>query len=280
MAGSGYYFQKYVNDAQSWNNRKRACVLSIGDSWFQYPLKPFPDLQRRIQLDLHDKVLMLDNSKPGRDARNLVDEALSETTSWTAYMQSINRPFRAILVSLGGNDVIGRDFADHLKKSTDPADVKPWPWQPVPAVAQQHIKFTSLKQTFAQVRGAYEAVIGLRDAHAPGAQIFCHSYADVTPCNEKYEFFGFKSGPWMWKPMRDVGLNNKTDQRVLSRWLLASFAALLQDIAQNNPGVKLLDTRQELPDYDGWWDNEIHPSKRGFAYLSDTHWVPEIKQAI
>jgi hypothetical protein len=278
MAGSAYQFQKYVNDANRY--RKRACVLSIGDSWFQYPLRPFPDLQRRIQLDLHDKVLMLDNSKPGRDAKNLAADVLSETTSWASYMQSINRPFRTILVSLGGNDVIGKDFAGHLKKATDPADVRPWPWQPVPAVAQQHIKFTSLKNTFTQVRGAYETLISLRDATAPGAPIICHTYADVTPCEARYEFFGFKSGPWLWKPMEEFGIGNEIDQRVLSRWLLASFAALLRDIAERNSGVKVLDTRQELPEYKGWWDNEIHPSKRGFAYLATNHWVPEVRQAI
>lgn len=277
MAGSGYQFQKYVKDVR--DNRRRACVLSIGDSWFQYALRPFPDLQRRIELDLDGKALMLDSSKPGRDAKNLVSDVVSEVTSWAAFMQDMHRPFQAILVSLGGNDVIGKDFATHLKKASDPPDVKPWPWQPIPDVARRHIKFTSLKKTFAEVRAAYQALIDLRNAHAPGAPIICHSYADVTPCNEKYEFFGFKAGPWLWKPMREFELTDKDEQRVLSRWLLASFAALLRDVATNNT-TNVLDTREELPDYEGWWDNEIHPSQRGFAYLSKKHWVPEIKRAI
>lgn len=276
MAGSGYQFQKYVKDATRW--KKRACVLSIGDSWFQYALRPFPDLQRRIELDLMGKVLMLDNSKPGRDAKNLAGDVVSEATSWTAYMQEIKRPFKTILVSLGGNDVIGKDFATHLKKESDVADVTPWPWQPIPDVARRH-KFSSLKKTFTDVRGAYQTLIDMRNANAPDARIICHTYADVTPCDEKYEFFGFKAGPWLWKPMREFGLDDEDEQRVLSRWLLASFASLLQDIAKGNQ-MDVLDTRKELPDYAGWWDNEIHPSKRGFDYLAKSYWVPAVKNAI
>jgi hypothetical protein len=277
MAGGGYQFQKFVEQARRF--KRRACVLSIGDSWFQYALRPFPDLQRRIELDLISKVLMLDNSYPGRDAKNLVEDVISQTTSWAAYMQQQLRPFKAMLVSLGGNDVIGKDFSQHLKHAADPLDAHAGNWPDAPAVARRHIRFSALEQTFERIRQAYGALIKLRNDTAPGATIFCHSYADVTPCNVRYEFFGIQAGPWLWTPMLTFGITDPAEQRALARWLLASFADLLKDVAKRNNMV-VLDTRLEIPDFDGWWDNEIHPSKRGFEYLARNFWVPEIKQAL
>lgn len=277
MAGSGYTFQKYVNDARRF--KKRACVLSIGDSWFQYALRSFPDLQRRIELDLYTKLLMLDNSHPGRDAKNLVSDVIPEVTSWAAFMQQEKRPFKAILVSLGGNDIIGKDFAHHLKKATEPADPGTQDWSSAPAVAQRHIRFSSLEDSLAKVQAAYKAVLALRDANAPGAPVICHTYADVTPCNVPYEFFGFTAGPWLWGPMLQVKLTDPQAQRELSRWLLATFSRMLTTLAKKKNMV-VLDSRTELPEFKGSWDNEIHPSKGGFEYLAREYWVPEVTNAI
>jgi hypothetical protein len=80
--------------------------------------------------------------------------------------------------------------------------------------------------------------------------------------------------------MTKVGLNDPVEQRALARWLLASFFELLEAIRAGTKRFVVLDTRLELPDYDGWWDNEIHPLGKGFELLVERHWVPAIRKLV
>ena len=256
---------------------KRARALTLGDSWFQYPLRSYADLQRRIATGFKDDLLCLDDSYPGRDA----DESIRFLPRWTAVARTLreelNKPFDMILVSLGGNDVIGQDFARHLKPASEKSDFATYGWKwngTVPDVARRHIRFKELNETFDMVRKAYQGLVDMRDAWAKKAPIVTHTYADVTPSNSKYEFFGFKSGPWLWKPMRKVDLLDPAEQRILSRWLLESFEDMLSKTFKK--GVTVLSTRKELPTYEGWWDNEIHPLGKGFSHLYKKHWEPAI----
>lgn len=268
--------QRFIEKARRFRTRKRA--LSIGDSWFQYPLRSYGDLQRKLETHYHSKILFYDDSHAGRDAKQLPTEVQPRLDRFTAHMAHVEeKPFDLILVSLGGNDVIGQDFARHLKKKADPADGTTFQWNAtIPQTVKDHIRLKPLTDTFHDIRAAYEGILEMRKRFAPQARIICHSYADVTPSDTPYQFIGYSSGPWMFRPMRRVGLTVDIEQREVSRWLLESFENLLADIARRRTFMTVLKTRQELPIYKGWWDNEIHPLGKGFQHLVDTHWIPEI----
>lgn len=69
-------------------------------------------------------------------------------------------------------------------------------------------------------------------------------------------------------------------QREISRWPLLSFANLLKAVAKGKQKVAVLDSRLELPDFDGWWDNEIHPLGPGFKLLAEKYWFPAVEKAL
>jgi hypothetical protein len=273
-------FAKYVELVKKYPKRRRA--LTLGDSWFQYPLRRYADIQRRIDTRFANKLLCLDDSNPGRDA----DETSALKDRWhrlAGYLEGeIGKPFNLMLVSLGGNDVIGKDFARHLKKPQDPPVGTTWPWNDaIPEVARRYLKLKPLAETFDAVRSAYLDLIAIRKAaFATGSSIVTHTYANVTPSNEPYTFVGFKAGPWLWKPMVDHGLIDPAAQRVLSGWLLESFWKLLVDVKRTTQNFVILDSRLQLPDYDGWWDNEIHPRGKGFELLVEDYWAPAVEAAI
>lgn len=258
---------------------QRKLALSIGDSWFQYPLRSYGDIQRKLDNALRQELFIVDDSIPGRDA----DQVPGRIERWRRLAGSLaeeERPLRAILLSVGGNDVIGEDFARHLKRADEAAPEVPWPWQEqIPAVARRHLRLDALTATFATVAHAYGLLIRLREEFAPQAKLITHTYGAVTPSDAPYRFLFLKKGPWLWNGMQSVGLVRSADQIELTRWLLASFAALLQSLTVNRPWVQVLDTRLELQEAT-WWDNEIHPRGPGFQSLVDRFWLPAVRQAI
>ncbi len=260
--------------------RKLSPALFVGDSWFQYPLRSYRDLQGRISHHFHHQLIGIDDSYPGRDA----DEIPGLAKRWfnlAGELKAMRHPLKLIMLSLGGNDIIGQDFGRHLFAS-DQSQTPNWPWQPViPDICSRRINFTELGNSFETVRAAYQIMIDLRDSQAPDASILTHTYADITPSATPYKFAGLPvAGPWLHKPLVKVGIRKASEQREMSRWLLASFAALLHDIAASTNDFVVLDSRNELPDFAGWWDNEIHPLGKGFKHLADKYWIPAVGAAL
>lgn len=260
----------------------RARALSIGDSWFQYPLRSFPDLQRALATTplLRNRVMFLDDSYPGRDA----DEVRGLIRRWSRVARTLadrGKPFDLIALSLGGNDVIGLDFERHLRTVPSPGtDDFLWPWTArIPDVAARHIDFEQLRATFAGIFEAYRLIIEMRNESASGATILAHTYASVTPSSIGYQFLTFKAGPWIYGPATKLGLS-ASDQKVLVDWLLESFHGLLKGVqASSFAGrFEILDTRRELADIP--WDNEIHPTASGFRALVRQHWEPAVLRAL
>jgi len=279
MTTDNSQFAKYLKLVRENPKKKRA--LYVGDSWFQYPLRPrVADLQTRIDTKFRNDLLGLDDSYPGRDA----DETVGLIGRWRGFasdLQERRKPFNLICVSLGGNDIIGKDFAQHLfAVPTEQPDFK-WQWSvAVPEVVKTRINIKSLNQAFDTIAHAYRLIFGLRDEFAPKATVISHTYADVTPKNAPYRFAGIKAGPWIWKPLTRVGIRTAALQREISRWLLLSFANLLKKLAEQNQRFVVLDSRQELPDFDGWWDNEIHPLGDGFKLLAEKYWFPAVRDVL
>lgn len=257
--------------------RKRVPALFIGDSWFQYPLRSYPDLQRCIATEFDTRLIGLDDSYPGRDA----DEVVGLIGRWTdiaADLKARKRPLALICVSLGGNDVIGKDFGRHLHKTDQNPGAVDWKYSAtIPADALRRFDFVALNATFDSIQAAYARILALRQAHAPGAAIITHTYADVVPSDTPYKFAGIAlSGPWIHDALDKAGIRDPDAQRVISRWLLESFADLLARIRKGQRRFVVLDTRGELSD-PALWDNEIHPVGKGFKQLARDHWFPAVR---
>lgn len=258
---------------------ERSNVLTIGDSWFQYPLRLYPDLQTRLSSDARfgRRSNILDDSYPGRDAGD-VDRHIRQWSDIAAQLQEKGRPFRAILLSLGGNDVIGQDFSRHLTDGSGRSQAR-WPWHPdVPPLVRRWIDLAALKATFQRIADSYRLIVAMRDAHAPGALIVTHTYASVTPVNRPYKFAWLRAGPWIWKYAHRAGIAD-ADQKRIVEWLLESFFHLLDALRAGTTDFAVLDTRRELPD-PADWDNEIHPLGPGFVHLADDIWFPLLDPAL
>src|SRR5688572_18913431 len=143
--------QKFIDAAREFDKRKRA--LCIGDSWFQYPLRSYGDIQRKLATHYRLEILSFDDSNAGRDAKQVPTEIQPRLNRFCAHMAQVEKkPFNLILVSLGGNDVIGQDFPLHLKKKSQPADGTTFQWNKnIPPSVRRFIKLNPLSETFSKV---------------------------------------------------------------------------------------------------------------------------------
>lgn len=262
----------------------RKNMLTIGDSWFQYPLRTYFDLQSGIAANsrLGRRANILDDSHPGRDAAE-VKGRIAQWRRVAGELDRQQRPFAVFLISLGGNDVIGQDFRKHLGQGDVP-DPSPWPWTAqVPEVARRWVKLGTLGKTFDEIAASYRRILEVRDTFARDATVVTHTYADVTPMDKPYTFGlpGMRVGPWIWKYLSPLGLT-PAEQKTLVRWLLESFHALLLHIGANSADPDrfiVLDTRLELPGTASW-DNEIHPLGPGFEHLIEGFWMPRLDSLV
>src|SRR4249919_3718591 len=106
-------------------------ALCFGDSWFQYVPHP-TDLNKQIA-KLFKQTLFLREGVAGRDS-----------AMWKAALPRIQREigtyqFDAILLSTGGNDIVGEELKEFVKEASFPQSPGDFPWGEIPGPVFDHI---------------------------------------------------------------------------------------------------------------------------------------------
>src|SRR4051812_22690691 len=86
-------------------------AMCIGDSWFQYPPDPI-DLTHQLRA-IYKKTVFWNDSQAGRESARLKRALPHIRDALGAYQ------FDALLVSMGGNDVVGSELAEFVKPAPD-----------------------------------------------------------------------------------------------------------------------------------------------------------------
>ena len=155
----------------------------------------------------------------------------------------------AILVSGGGDDVVGDSFVIYLDYFDGGLS-------------------TRLQGAIASVEASYQALFDFRNLHAPNTPIFGHCYDYAIP-NGVGVFF---QGPWL-QPSLNFTNYNYTDGLTIVKNTIDQLYAMLSGLAsvkKNNfylvdtRGTLTRDTLQPLG-----WANEIHPYSAGFLALAN-----------
>lgn len=250
-------------------------LLFEGDSWFSIPtIGNIP-----IQLDSLGDFSILCLADPGDTLEQLTDgpqypmlNALVDTEQW-------GQKWDALLLSAGGNDVIGPEIRTLLKApphgGTDP---------------KAYVKGDVLKATLKKMRERFLKLMHMRDASQinGGMPIFVHTYSYLTPRNIPHQLIAWRlSGPWIYPHMKSTGIVDCDVQQAIVRYLLDSFREMLGDIEANNALFHVIDTRQALPPVPclerdsstAYWRDEIHPSSAGFKRIAQDYFMPALRNA-
>jgi hypothetical protein len=260
---------QYEKAVAQFPKAKRA--LCFGDSWFQYVPHP-TDLNKQLA-KLFPKTLFLREGKAGRDSG-----------SWKIGLPRIRTEietfqFDAILLSTGGNDVVGEELKEFVKTADMPQSVGTMPWGVIPPPVRDHVRLESFEHALRFAIADLKQVVQMRDRSSPSSVVFVHTYDYIFPSGKPFKLGPIKLGPWV-KPFLDgVGLTDSTDQRVVTSWLVDQFARELRAFVSQNPNMVLVDSRGTLTN-EVQWENEIHPVAEGFEIIARECWKPALTSVL
>lgn len=237
-------------------------VIAEGDSWFDYPLHD-------VLKDLED-VYGYDVESVSHKGDRVEDMAYSDgqLDDFSRRVEKVLRGGvkpKAILVSGGGNDIAGDEFALLLNHAASASaglnDAI------VTGVIDQR-----LFDSYVTILNAITAVC--QDRIGEAVPIIVHGYDYSVPDGRGFAGgFWLLPGPWLEPGFRRKGYPVSLRAPVV-RTLIDRFNAMLGRVSSIGQfgHVKYLDLRGTLAtgaSYKDWWANELHPTAKGFAAVTD-----------
>ena len=240
-------------------------LVAEGDSWFSYPFHDvLSALERRFGFEIESVAHHGDSAEAiAYDAAQLAGVArLFER------LAREGRGPRAILLSAGGNDVVGSEFRVLLNHRD--SGLPPLSDAVVRGVVEERVRFA-----LASVLGAVTELS--RHYFEAALPIVVHGYDYPVPDGRGYlGGFWLLPGPWMEPGFRQKGYRDLAERAAIARTLIDRFNGVLASL----PGerglthVRVADLRGALPGalaggrYRRWWENELHPTARGFERVA------------
>jgi hypothetical protein len=237
---------------------------AIGDSWFEYPLDgniPIPFYNSAIVAD--SQLVAKGNPRPLVLSRAWHGQASTAVLTWenqstmvNDWITAANWPptgkLDAILVSMGGDDIVGDQLAIYLTYGGG-------------------VKTASgrLQGVLDLVSASYVDLFELRNLFAPDVPIFGHCYDYALP-NGVPAAGVF--GPWL-QPSFNFAYYAYADALPIVADMIDKFNSMLSGlaaVAANN--FHLIDTRKTIAPNNAspnGWANELHPYPTGFGLLAD-----------
>jgi hypothetical protein len=255
-------FAKAIEEKKNWPK-----AMCFGDSWFQYPIKPI-DIQKQLP-HIFRKTFFYNEGVAGRDSKQYKIGRDRVANALGAY------GFNVLLLSMGGNDIVGGELREFVKRKEDPQNIGDRQWGIIPPLVRDHIRLSAYESALRFLKDDFVEMIQRRDHFNPNCEIFVHNYSYIYP-NGKFKKVGpFKSGPWVYPYLSAVGVPKVADQRIITCWLIDQFTVLLEELASQFPRVRVIDARKALPD-ESSWENEIHPTGAGFKFVAERYWKPAL----
>jgi hypothetical protein len=246
-------------------------ALCFGDSWFQYVPHP-TDLNKQIA-KLFKQTLFLREGVAGRDS-----------AMWKAALPRIQREigtyqFDAILLSTGGNDIVGEELKEFVKEASFPQAPGDFPWGEIPGPVFDHILLDTFGHALRYAIKDIKSVIQCRDLYSRNSIIYVHTYDYIWPSGIGYKLGPIKMKPWVKPYLDGVGLTNPGEQRVVTNWLVDQFARELRALVSQTANMTLIDSRGALKTQQQW-ENEIHPTAAGFESIAKKYWKPALSTVL
>ena len=236
----------------------RGVLIAEGDSWFDYPLHDvLSDLEDSYGYDVESVAHLGDT----------VEDMAYSGGQLDAFSRRVEKVLRtgveprAILLSGGGNDVAGNEFAILLNHAA--SSIAGLNESIVSGVVDQRVR-----DAYLTILSAITEVCKGHLGHA--VRIVVHGYDYPVPDGRGFlGGWGPLPGPWLQPGLRAKGYADLARGKQLCATLIDRFNTMLAGIAGKAPfqHVAFVDLRKTLStgsDYKSWWANELHPTPKGF----------------
>lgn len=242
--------------------RSAGVLLAEGDSWFNYP---WTDILRILEDEQGYDVDSMAHYG------NTVEEMAYSDGQLERFSRRLEKLLRtgsipkAILLSGGGNDLAGTEFGmllDHATSATAGLNE-----QVVSGLIDQRVRLA-----YITILSALSEIC--RHWIRRPLPILIHGYDYPVP--DGRGFLGgwvFLPGPWLEPGFREKGFTRMSVRKKLAGNLVDRFNGMLADLAglPEFSHVRYVDLRKTLStgrDYKQYWDNELHPTVKGFQLVT------------
>ncbi|MCC7467028.1 MAG: caspase family protein, partial [Saprospiraceae bacterium] len=243
MAAANYWANFRRNNHYSKMVRKDSTqpkIVSEGDSWFQHPL--LDDIIDHVGRFYPTYCL----AAAGDTIRNYFAE--NEIADAVKKIKPV-----VLLLSGGGNDILGEDLPRFLKDTFEDAPEGQHP--------ERFFK-DSFRAELDAIMEMYRTIFDFLKVEYPDLKIVTHSYDYPRPVEYKS-----KKRNWIGQYLDEKGIERPGDRSALVRYMLNQFNLRLKNLSDEYPGcVFHLDLRKSVRD--DQWDDEIHPNNVGFQNVS------------
>lgn len=238
------YFARSIRAHPGW-----PVLISEGDSWFSYPLHP--NIISVLDSRAGRRLSLLRLERSGEELLTI----LSGKQKAKLRRQLERYPVQALLLSGGGNDIVGENLLPLLRERTPPT--RPW---------EQCIHKPRFKRRLRQLELAYRDVLDIRDDARPGCVVYTHGYDWAIPSGKGVKIGPIRLGPWLKPHLDRRKITDPGDQRQIIRWMMDRFNEMLIGLAAAHANMVYVDCRGTLGEGD--WHNELHPKRAGFRAVA------------
>jgi len=237
-------------------------LVAEGDSWFDYP---FLDILRVLDDEFGYDVESVAHKGDPIESMAYGGTQLEDFARRLEKVHERGQVPRAVLVSGGGNDVAGTEFAMLLDHQASP--IPGLNQSVLDGVVDQRIRYayvTILSRVTAVCRAQFGKPV----------PILLHGYDYPVPDGRGFlGGWAFLPGPWLQPGFRQKGFGNLETTKAMAKALIDRFNAMLEKVV-TLPAfahVSFVDLRGSLPTgsaYKTWWANELHPTHKGFRKVA------------
>jgi lysophospholipase L1-like esterase len=237
-------------------------LIAEGDSWFDYP---FHDVLQMLEDDyLYDVESVAHKGDTVEDMAHSGGQ-FEEFARRLEKLLRANKVPRAILLSGGGNDIAGDEFAILLNHAASS----------LPAINDDIVRGlidVRLRAAYARIFSGLTTIA--QSYLGRPIPIVTHGYDYALPDGRGYlGGFWLLPGPWLEPGFRKKGHVDFGKNSAVVVKLIDQFNAMLKDVS-TTPGfghIHYLNLRNTLK-HDGTykkdWANEMHPTEDGFKLVS------------
>ena len=241
-------------------------LVAEGDSWFDYP---FHDVLGILE-DRHNfRVESVAHKGDTVEEMAYDDNQLDGLERKMQHLQNDARVPRAILLSGGGNDIAGDEFAVLLNHRS--ANLGTLNGRIIDGIINERLRFAVLSviATVTRLSKLYFNRV---------TPVVIHGYGYPVPDGRGYLGGAWiLPGPWLEPGFRRKGYLNLVENSSVMVDLIDAFNAMLATIPKEKglEHVTYLDLRSVLSNelagraYRKSWENELHPTQSGFESVAD-----------
>jgi hypothetical protein len=240
-------------------------LVAAGDSWFDYP---FHDVLKLLEDEHAYNVESAAHRGDPIESMAYQGGQLDKLVRCLEKVVAHGALPKAVLLSGGGDDIAGEEFGMLLNNAT--SAIAGWNDEIVDGILNQRI-LIAYKQMIGFINSLCQKDIGKI------LPILVHGYDYPVPDGRGFWGGWPFPGPWLEPGFREKLFSSLSENVGLMRTVIdrlnQMLANLVRDPAFSN--VHYIDLRGTLSTdltndlYQDWWDNELHPTKKGFSAITD-----------